>query len=107
MSAKSMASIPRMLQPRCSAKVLPKADSVKISSRLLRARTMAKPVVLDAGIRDSSSSNNCSYENTEFMPDLQWSGIGLGGTPDSITGCVRHPLLAEFHGVSQRAGKRP
>jgi len=94
MSAKSMASIPRILQPRCSANTFPNATSTKCSSRTLRARTVAMPVVLDAGIRTSSSFNSASYEYGEFMPDLQWSGIGLVGTSDSTTGCVRHPLLA-------------
>lgn len=74
MSAKSMASIPRMLQPRCSAKTLPNAESANISIRALRARTVAIPVVLDVGIRVSSSFNRVSYGYPEFMPDLLWSG---------------------------------
>ncbi len=81
MSAKSMASIPRMLQPRCSAKTLPNAESANISIRALRARTVAIPVVLDVGIRVSSSFNSVSYGYPEFMPDLLWSGWVCLATP--------------------------
>lgn len=105
MSAKSMASIPRMLQPRCSARTLPSAERANISSRFLRIRTRSVPVVLDAGMRSSSSFNNCSYGNVEFMPDLQWSAVGSGNTPDSITGCVRRPLLAGLLNGQQRPGR--